>query len=70
MLHAPLFKKYPLEQVNATAGSQVIELVNLVGHVWQVPFSKKNPELQDEHADGLQRLQPTNLLAQVKHVLF
>ena len=62
--------KYPVEQVNATAGSQVIEFVNLDGHVWQVLFSKKYPESQDEHADGLQRLQPINLLAQVKQVLF
>jgi len=62
--------KYPLSHVKALVGLQVIEFVNLDGHVWQVLFSKKYPESQEEQAEGLQRLQPTNLLAQVKHVLF
>lgn len=46
----------------------MIEFVNLDGQVWQVPFSKKYPESQEEQEEGSQRLHPTNLLEQVLQV--
>ena len=49
-------------------GLHVIEFVNLDGQVWQVPFSKKYPESQEEQEEGSQRLHPTNLLEQVLQV--
>jgi len=57
-------------QESAFIGSHVIELENLVGHVWHVAFSKKYPESHEKHDTGSQRLQPVNLLEHVLQVLF